>query len=242
MLAVGPYNFTEQDVHTTLQAGRALFDLLEDGLPPRAVSAVAPHRRLGEAALEGVMAGTKDPHQALPVVWNEWRVAMEVLRADGAFGPSASGTATALFRSGGGVPKLPVDALEVGWSGAVGDRQRARKHHGRPFQALCLWSNEVIDGFRAQGHPLAPGLAGENVTLAGIDWTRMRPGVRLRLGDVLAEVSSYATPCIKNAPWFIDGDFNAMHIRNGPVSRIYATVLETGRITVGDAVLLEPRA
>jgi len=242
VLTIGPYRFTEQDVHTTLQAGWALFDLLEDGLPPRAVSAVAPHRKVAEAALEGVMAGTVDPHQALPVVWDEWRAAMGALRHDGAFGPSAVGTATGLFTSRGGVPKLAVDALDAGWSGAAGDRQRARKHHGRPFQALCLWSNEVIDGFRAQGHPLAPGLAGENVTLAGIDWARMRPGVQLRLGDVLAEVSSYATPCVKNAPWFLGGDFNAMHVRNGPVSRVYATVLEPGRIAVGDAVLLEPDA
>ena len=122
----------------------------------------------------------------------------------------------------------------------LGDRQADRDNHGRPWQALCLWSTEVIDDFRAEGHPLAPGLAGENVTITGLPWARVRPGVQLRLGDVLAEVSAYAVPCRKNAAWFVDGRFDAMHHRHGPRSRVYATVLEPGTITHGAPVLLEP--
>jgi MOSC domain-containing protein YiiM len=68
----------------------------------------------------------------------------------------------------------------------------------------------------------------------------MRPGVLLRLGEVLAEVSSYAIPCKKNAAWFLGGSFDLMHHRHGPVSRVYATVLEPGFIATGDPVLLEP--
>ena len=45
----------------------------------------------------------------------------------------------------GGVPKGPVDAFSVTWSGPTGDRQHTRRHHGRPFQALCLWSLDVIE-------------------------------------------------------------------------------------------------
>jgi MOSC domain-containing protein YiiM len=122
----------------------------------------------------------------------------------------------------------------------VGDRQADRRDHGRPFQALCLWSTEVTDELRADGHPIAPGLAGENVSLTGLPWPRVRPGARLRLGDVLAEVSSYAVPCSKNARWFTGGRFDVIHHDKGPYSRVYATVLEPGRITEGDPVLLEP--
>ena len=37
------------------------------------------------------------------------------------------------------------------------------------------------------------GAAGENVTIAGLDWADVRPGVRLRIGEVLAEVWSFAS-------------------------------------------------
>lgn len=240
MLTLGPYVFSELDVETTLGVGVGFFDLLTDGLPASASALVRPRRERAEQVFAA--SATNDPGAALGVLWDEWRAAMGDLRADGAFGPSAVGTASGLWRSDGGVPKHPVEAVDVGWRGVAGDRQVARRHHGRPFQALCLWSTEVIAAFAADGHPLAPGLAGENVTITGLDWARVRPGVQLRLGDVLAEVSSYATPCKKNAAWFTDGRFDVMHHRHGPVSRTYATVVEPGRIAVGDPVLLEPDA
>ncbi len=122
-----------------------------------------------------------------------------------------------------------------------GDRQAARQHHGRVWQALCLWSADVIDGLRAEGHPIAPGNAGENVCISGIDWSTLRPGVRIELGDVLAEVSAYADPCTKNAGWFVDGDYGRMgHDRQPGVSRVYASVLRDGVIRPGDTVTVEP--
>ena len=122
----------------------------------------------------------------------------------------------------------------------VGDRQATRVHHGRPWQALCLWSAEVIDEFRTQGHPIAPGRAGENVTVSGLPWEQVRPGVRLQVSNVLCEISAYALPCYQNKPWFIDGDFEVMNHERGPVSRVYATVLQPGDIAVGDEAILEP--
>lgn len=238
MTTVGPYQFSEGDVATTIGAGPALFEVLTDGLADVAVEAVAPYRRRAEHALSDV--APHDPESALGIFWGEWRSAMAAVRATGSFGPSVSGAVSGLFVSDGGVPKAPVARAVVDHGGMVGDRQIDRVHHGRPWQALCLWSTEVIDAFRADGHPLEPGLAGENIDLTGIGWERMRPGVHLRIGEVLAEVSSYAVPCKKNAAWFAGGAFDLMHHRHGPRSRIYATVLEPGTISVGDPVLLEP--
>jgi hypothetical protein len=238
MITVGPYQFSNGDVTSTLGAGPTLLDLLTDGLPESAVETVAPYRSRAEHALVDV--APHDRETALGLFWGEWRSAMAALRESGAFGPSALGTVSGLFVSDGGVPKAPVASVEVDHGGIVGDRQANRVHHGRPWQALCLWSTEVIDAFRADGHPLEPGLAGENISLSGIAWDRMRPGVLLRLGEVLAEVSSYAIPCKKNAAWFLGGSFDLMHHRHGPVSRVYATVLEPGVIATGDPVLLEP--
>jgi len=90
------------------------------------------------------------------------------------------------------------------------------------------------------GAVIAPGRAGENITIRGLPWNEVRAGVRLQIGTVLCEVSCYALPCNSNKPWFLDGNFNLMHHERGPVSRVYATVLRPGVIAVGDAAVLEP--
>ena len=58
----------------------------------------------------------------------------------------------------------------------------------------------MIEALNAEGHTIYPGAAGENITVEGIDWSRLRPGAVLSIGDeVTVELSSYATPCKKNA-------------------------------------------
>ena len=142
--------------------------------------------------------------------------------------------------SDGGVPKLPVDAAEIGVRGVIGDRQRNRKFHGAPWQALCLWSLEVIEELQAEGHPIEPGFAGENLTISGLDWAAMVPGVRLQIGpSVRAEVTAFAIPCKHNKPWFLDGDFLRMSNERHPgSSRIYTSVSVGGRVAPGDAVVV----
>ena len=170
------------------------------------------------------------------------RLAGRTLAGTGAYGHASSGVVSELFTSNGGVPKVPVQRVEVTASGLAGDRQRTRRHHGRPWQAICLWSAEVIARLAAEGHPIAPGYAGENISVSGIDWVTMRPGVRLRIGaNVMAEVSVFALPCKQNARWFRSGDFMRMHHEREPgVSRVYASVLHDGVIAVGDPVGLLP--
>ena len=154
-------------------------------------------------------------------------------------GAGSVGSVAHLAVSDGGVPKRSVDHAIVSPRGLEGDRQRTRAHHGRPWQALCLWSLETIEAFAAAGHPIAPGSAGENVTITGLAWADVLPGVRLRLGDVLVEVSVFALPCSNNAQWFLDGDVGRMHHERGPgLSRLYASVVEPGAISVGDEVEL----
>jgi MOSC domain-containing protein YiiM len=166
---------------------------------------------------------------------------IRVALGDGA--PNQVGKVTHLAVSGGGVPKLAVDHFEVGWSGAEGDVQGDRRHHGRPFQALCLWSSDVISTLLSEGHPIEPGLAGENVTVAGVDWASLRPGTIVRIGTARAEVSSHATPCAKNAGWFGDRQFRRIdHDEHPGWSRLYATVLDPGAVAVGDVFEVEPRA
>lgn len=140
----------------------------------------------------------------------------------------------------GGVPKTSVDTAKIDKRGVVGDRQEDTVHHGSPDQALCLYSLEVIERFKAEGHPIEPGFAGENLTISGLDWFSIEPGARLEIGpDIEAEVTHYATPCSKNAQWFVNGDFTRMlQSRHPGESRLYARVLRGGALTTGDEVRL----
>jgi MOSC domain-containing protein YiiM len=144
--------------------------------------------------------------------------------------------------SGGGVPKLPVESGVIDDSGLVGDDQADKIHHGHPWQALCLYSLEVIEKMQAEGHPIAPGSAGENLTISGLDWSSLGEGDRLRIGDaVTIEITHPAAPCSKNAQWFIDGNFLRMSESRHPgEARLYASVIEVGPISTGDVVELLP--
>lgn len=151
--------------------------------------------------------------------------------------PDQHGSVDRINASNGGVPKLPVDRAEVSRSGLVGDRQRVRRHHGRPWQALCLWSGDVIDALVAEGHPLHPGAAGENLTIRGVEWSDLRAGTTVEIGSVRARLSAPAVPCAKNNQWFADGDSRRIdHDRHPGWSRWYASVLETGTVETGAPV------
>ena len=156
--------------------------------------------------------------------------------------PAQTGVVAQLNTSGGGVPKLPVEEAEVGFRGLAGDHQDDRVHHGRPFQAVCLYGLDVIESLQAEGHPIQPGSVGENVTVAGLDWASLRPGALVAIGDdLLLELSSYAIPCAKNAPWFAGGDFRRMaQDRHPGWSRLSGTVLRPGTVRTVHAVVVEP--
>lgn len=151
------------------------------------------------------------------------------------------GRLSAIHCSDGGVPKRPVDVGVVGRRGLQGDRQGERRHHGRPFQAVCLWSAEVIDALRAEGHPIGPGDAGENLTLSGLDWTALRSGLWLEIGSVRCRLSVPAEPCSKISRWFADGRSTRIdHERHPGFSRWYAWVERVGTVHPDDRVVLAP--
>jgi MOSC domain-containing protein YiiM len=133
-----------------------------------------------------------------------------------------------------GLPKKPIDTASIGWRGIEGDVQSSRVHHGRPWQALCIWSIDAIDSLRAQGHPIAPGFAGDNITISGIPADAFRPGAHFRIGAVRGFFSAYTIPCSKNNEWFQNKNIMAMSHTQGNFSRIYAMVTHTGTISVGD--------
>lgn len=155
------------------------------------------------------------------------------------YGGERQGTVDGLFVSRGGVPKLAVPSAYVTANGVEGDRQRDRRFHGGPMRAVCLYSGEVMDALRAEGHPIVPGGAGENVLVRGIPWDEVVPGRRLRIGEAEIEITSYTVPCKNVAPQLADGVFTRISQKLHPGwSRVYARVLRDGLVSPGDPVVL----
>lgn len=142
--------------------------------------------------------------------------------------------------SRGGVPKTAVPAARVTTDGLEGDAHRDREHHGGPERAVCLYSIEAIERLRAEGHAIAPGSIGENVTVEGLEWPAIAPGDLLLLGDqVLVQVTRYTSPCLNIKDVFRDGDFARVSQKRHPGwSRVYARVLVEGTIRRDDPVRL----
>jgi MOSC domain-containing protein YiiM len=140
------------------------------------------------------------------------------------------------------VPKRPVLEAVIVTTGVEGDRQRNLNVHGGLDRALCLFSQDLIERLQDEGHSIEAGSSGENLTLAGLEWEKLKPGDQLQVGpDVQLEIISYTTPCDQNAQWFRDRDCKRISQKKNPGwSRLYAKVLREGVVRPGDEVAVKP--
>jgi MOSC domain-containing protein YiiM len=124
----------------------------------------------------------------------------------------------------------------VSRSGLEGDAQSDKKHHGGPERAVCIYSLDRIKSLQDEGHPIDVGTAGENVTVQGVEWESVLPGVTLKVGrDVVLEVASFTVPCKTIKRSFLGGKFVRISQKLHPGwSRVYARVLSEGEIRSGD--------
>jgi MOSC domain-containing protein YiiM len=157
---------------------------------------------------------------------------------------TAEGVLHSINVSTGGVPKRPLQDAVVRTGGLEGDRQREVLIHGGPSRAISLYSQELIESLQAEGHPVAAGSMGENLTVSGIDWTLMTPGVSVEVGEVILELTSHAGPCRHIGSSFLDRQFARVSEKVHPGwSRLYARVVREGTIRVGDRVrVVQPSA
>ena len=156
---------------------------------------------------------------------------------------SREGRVVSVNVSNGGVPKHPVTGAHVSSEGLEGDRQRNLKHHGGPDRAVCLYSMDFIEELLGEGHPIAPGTVGENLTVAGIDWTLMVPGARVTVGAVELELTAYAHPCRNISDSFREGRFNRISAKtHADEARVYARVVVEGTVQPGDPVRVDDGA
>jgi MOSC domain-containing protein YiiM len=153
-----------------------------------------------------------------------------------------TGVVVSINISPGGVPKRRVTGATVFRNGLQNDDHDDKKHHGGPERAVCVYALDRIRALQDEGHPIDIGTAGENLTVDGLDWERVTPGIHLRVGSrVLLEVSSFTSPCKTIRASFVDGKFSRIsQVVHPGWSRVYSRVISEGEIHVGDAVELLP--
>jgi MOSC domain-containing protein YiiM len=153
-----------------------------------------------------------------------------------------TGRVEAVNTSRGGVPKQTVFEALITTHGVDGDHQKDLAHHGGTERAVVLFSLEIIHALQREGHPIATGTVGENLTVSGLDWPTIVPGTHLTIGDVELEITRYATPCNNIRGSFHDHDFlRIFQDRHPGWSRVCARVVRSGVVRPGDSISVEQR-
>ena len=139
----------------------------------------------------------------------------------------------------GGVPKHPVEMLEVSQTGCAGDQQNDQRHHGGPLRAVCLLEEWVLKRLQHDGHPIFPGSTGENMLISGFSPGDLGIGSQLCVGPVQLLITSAAVPCKTIRDSFIGGHFHHLSDKRNPgQTRWYAEVIQAGIVRLGDEVRL----
>lgn len=251
-VAVGPYEYTKTDARRTLQALAEIYSHHAWNSTDAARNTDL-RERLGSLA-QMLDPTISDPADSLNQVAHHLdknfasyapdtlarflESLWPILRTADGSRLTGTGSVHTLQANGGGVPKPQINHATITFTGVDGDVQASRNHHGRPWQALCIWSREVIDAFRTNGDPITYGSAGENITVQDLNWALAQPGMTLRIGEVVCQITAFAIPCSQNKAWFADGDYRKMSHERGDTSRLYAMVHTPGVIKPGDEVQL----
>ncbi len=140
-----------------------------------------------------------------------------------------------------GIYKRPhAEPVRVTPLGLEGDAIVDTENHGGLDQAVYVftlpdyawWSGHI-------GRPLAPGTFGENLTISDLDSATLSIGDRLRVGEVLLEVTAPRIPCVTIAARMEDPQF-VKKFRHAEKPGVYCRVIETGSVTMNDPVALIP--
>ena len=147
------------------------------------------------------------------------------------------------------VDKRPVPGpVEVRPLGLVGDEQADLSVHGGLSKAVYAYAADHYafwQRVRAQARvspwdaALAPGSMGENITIEGLDETRLWIGDRLVLPGCTLAVSEPRMPCFKFNAVMGFAQAGKLMAQSGYCGA-YLLVIEPGSVQAGDAARLEP--
>ncbi|MBT8311414.1 MAG: MOSC domain-containing protein [Flavobacteriaceae bacterium] len=143
-----------------------------------------------------------------------------------------------------GIYKAAVDkAIFLGKEGVSGDAVADRRVHGGVDKACYLFSADHYDFWKAQ-YPLLDwdwGMFGENLSISGMDESKIRIGDVFQIGEALVEVSQPREPCYKLGIKFGDQKVISEFIDHG-YPGVYVRVLEEGKVCKGDELILKKQS
>lgn len=139
-----------------------------------------------------------------------------------------------------GIYKYPVDEpIFLGLEDVEKDRVMDRKYHGGLEKACYLYGKEQY-AYWKERYPDADwgwGFFGENLTVEGIDESRIHIGDIFRIGEAVIQVTQPRQPCyklgIRAGNQQIVADF-----WDSPYPGVYVRVLEPGAVKTGDDMQL----
>jgi MOSC domain-containing protein YiiM len=132
---------------------------------------------------------------------------------------------------------MPVESsVHIGRLGMVDDFIGDVKNHGGPDQAILVYGCEDYAWWATVlGRTLMPGTFGENLTISELESAGYHVGDRLRVGEVVLEVTAPRTPCSTLAARMGNSDFVKMY-RDAERPGMYCRVIEGGTVHGGDPV------
>ena len=138
--------------------------------------------------------------------------------------------------------KEPVAGpVAVGVEGLAGDGQADRRVHGGPDKAVLAYAAAHYPAWRGElAMELPFGGFGENLTVEGLDETRVCLGDVVRAGSALLELSQPRGPCWKIGRRWRRRDLPALVQRTGRTGWYYR-VLEPGTVAAGATLALVAR-
>lgn len=139
-----------------------------------------------------------------------------------------------------GIYKYPVaEPIQLGTETVVGDTIADRTVHGGIFKACYLFSSKHYPYWKEiyPGLDWDWGMFGENLTLEGLDESKLRIGSIYRLGTALVQISQPREPCYKLGIKFGTQEILKQFIDHG-FPGTYVKVLEMGNVKVGDEMKL----
>ena len=104
-------------------------------------------------------------------------------------------------------------------------------HAGFKHRQISLLALESIEKMRQKGLDVNPGDFAENITTEGLELPLLPVGTKLRIGDVLTEVSQIGKECHNRCAIYYQAGDCVM-----PKEGIFVIVLTEGEIAVGDAI------
>ncbi len=138
-----------------------------------------------------------------------------------------------------GIFKKPIlNSASVTKLGIDGDIIADKAVHGGEDQAIYIYGLPDYDWWsRELGKTIPPGTFGENLTITEFGTEALMIGDRLRINNVLLEISAPRTPCFKLAAR-MDNPHFLKHFVKAVKPGAYARVLNEGVISIGDEVEL----